>query len=72
MKNDYEVTLIIRDINGRREIIKCHWNEVANFVDHLGNPDDYEILLVYAYGVCIYSSLAHGEIDWDDIVGYFA
>lgn len=72
MKNDYDVTLILRDINGKREFIKCNWNEVANFVDQLENPDDYEILLVYAYGVRIYSYRAHGEIYWDSIVGYFA
>ena len=71
------VTIITRDINGKRIKHEYLWDSVCNFVRGHGGieaniHDDDEILLILVDGICIYSGLTGDPIDWDDVTGFFA
>ena len=69
-----KITIIYRDVNGKREIIEFD-NEasVLSFIDEENLSEEDEILIV-AYGhLCLYSALtASYPLDIDDLTGFFA
>ena len=66
------VTILIRDINGRRDSISMTWGQVCSYFDEDSNElDEIEILAIFVGNTCIYSQLANGPIDWEDITGFF-
>lgn len=67
-----EVVIITRDINGRRTYHSLQWDSVCSYIDENDSLQDEEILMVVSGGVCVYSGLSHGEIIWEDLVGFFA
>ena len=68
------VTIVTRDVNGKRSLITCFWSEVCSTIAELRDDlEDAEILLITAGGACIYSSLgSDSSITWDDVTGFFA
>lgn len=66
------VTIIARDINGKRYPILVEWGQVCSYVEaHADEFDEMEILAVFVDSTCIYSQLGHETIDWEDITGFF-
>lgn len=68
------VTIVTRDINGRRGFITGFWSEICSTIEGMkDNLEDDEILLITTGGTCIYSSLGRDSIiTWDDVTGFFA
>lgn len=72
-----EVTIITRDVNGKRIKLEYSWGSVCHFINGHGGieaniRDDDEILLILVDGICIYSGLTGDPITWDDVTGFFA
>lgn len=68
-----EVVIITRDVNGERNGHYLRWDKVCDYINKDNSIREDEILLVLADGVCIYSGLQYdGELNWDDLVGFFA
>lgn len=67
-----EVVIVTRDINGGRTCHYLQWDAVCSYFNKNESLQDEEILMVVAGGVCVYSELSHGEIIWEDLVGFFA
>ena len=67
------ITITVRDINGKRHIIKCeNGSEVIELITDNVIDDDYEILIVAENGLCLYSALASDHpITLDDLTGFF-
>ena len=66
------VTIITRDTNGKRIPISIAWGQVCSYVEaHADELDETEILAIFVDSTCIYSQLANGPIDWEDITGFF-
>lgn len=67
------VTFVIRDVNGKRRIVKMYWDEVIDVVKKEEKfTDEDQILAIVAGDVCVYSALANPPITWDDVTGFFA
>ena len=64
-------TIIFRDSNGKRSLLQGNTSAIY---EKLMSPDldDNEILLVTYDNICIYSALANGPIDIEDLIGFFA
>lgn len=67
-----EVVIVTRDINGKRTCHSLQWDAVCSYIDENESLQDEEVLMVVAGGYCVFSGLQHGEIDWEDLVGFFA
>ena len=66
------VTFLLRDIHGRRSYISMEWGQVCSYFDEDSSGlDETEILAIFVDSTCIYSQLANGPIDWEDITGFF-
>lgn len=66
------VEIYTRDINGKRDYWQVDWQNGNAFIDLAKTSEDEEILFILFNGTCIYSQLANGPIDWEDVVGFFA
>lgn len=67
------IQIFIRDINGKRINRSFLSESEFNRSDWSWYDDDnYEIQMVLFYGHCIYNSLAHNKINFDDLRGFFA
>lgn len=72
-KDNQDITILIRDINGRRGVL--YFKDVTTFQAQDFNEyedDEYEILLVEWGGSVIYTSLNTHMIHFEDLKGYFA
>ena len=72
-----EVTIITRDVNGKRTKLEYLWDSICSFINGHGGieaniHDDDEILLILVDGICIYSGLTDNPITWEDVSGFFA
>lgn len=67
-----EVVIVTRDINGKRTCHCLQWDSVCSYIIDNESLHDEEILLITAGGVCVYSGLQDGAIEWEDLTGFFA
>lgn len=64
-------SIFFRDSNGKRNLLQ---GNASTIYEKLMSPDldDNEVLLVTYDNICIYSALANGPIDIEDLIGFFA
>ena len=67
------IEVAVRDMNGHRmHSYFANEGEAYSYFCKMIERDNHdEILLVLYHGTCIYSGLQDGEIDWEDLVGFF-
>ena len=65
-----EVTIVTRDINGKRTDHHMRWDGVCKYIQENFTDED-EILLVIVEDYCIYS-LLNDPITREDLIGFFA
>ena len=67
------VTIITRDVNGKRTPYYLTWNEVCSHINKYKLYEkEVEILLVAVDDHLIYSALGSNPITWEDVLGFFA
>ena len=69
-----KVTIIERDIHGRRLTHNTNWHGAYIIAkNRLLEESDSEILLILVDGACIYSAMWAVDImDWESVTGFFA
>lgn len=72
--NENKITIVFRDINGKRMIVEFD-NEAAvlRYVSQGLLDEEDEVLIVAQGGICLYSALgADYPLSLDDLTGFFA
>ena len=67
------IEIFLRDINGKKERLFFRNDSdfnAFNWEDY--DDENYEILLVFLDGCCIYSGLTHEGIYFEELIGFFA
>ena len=69
-----DVTIITRDVNGKRIGHFSTWDDICDYINSKRESiEDEEILLVFVVDHCIYSGLWNTvPLSWDDLLGFFA
>lgn len=67
------VTIITRDVNGKRNTHYLRWDSVCKYVEN--NKEhlvDDEILMISVDGQCVYSGLWTVDLlTWEEVTGFF-
>lgn len=69
-----QITIITRDINGKRIYHYSNWDDICDCINSMRDAlEEEEILLVYVDQQCIYSGLWNTvPLSWGDLLGFFA
>lgn len=67
------VTIMTRDINGKRAYHILKWDEVCGYVQTNISVENEEILMVVVGSFCVYSAIQSArQLEWEELIGFFA
>jgi hypothetical protein len=72
--NENKITIVTRDINGKRSIVEFdNESAVLRWLNAGSLDEEDEVLIVAQGGICLYSALsAQYPLTEDDLAGFFA